>query len=166
VCEFASGSSVTGAVILGNPCRFFKGDWHWRLFWGESVHFQKVWVCAVDVVINNAILLVRDRVALWALKCLPLSRCLVFSLNPQTCLWFCIYPVFSHPFMGLLTVFAKFALIVWFHFSSFDLEPEQFGAVSFSFCSVCFALSGIKDCFGGERGGGMFSQELRSCSAP
>jgi len=25
---------------------------------------------------------------------------------------------------------------------------------------------GIKDCFGGERGGGMFSQELRSCSAP
>ena len=76
-------ASVTGPVILENLCRFFKGDWHWRLFWGESVHFQKVWVCAVDVVINNAILLVRDRVALWALKCLPLSRCLVFSLNPQ-----------------------------------------------------------------------------------
>jgi len=29
-------ASVTGPVILENLCRFFKGDWHWRLFWGES----------------------------------------------------------------------------------------------------------------------------------
>ena len=39
---------------------FSKGIGIGVCFEGSLVHFEKVWVCAVDVVINNAILLVRD----------------------------------------------------------------------------------------------------------